>query len=867
MKITKKLLAMLLAVGLVLTSATCAFAYNANPTSDKSQWIAMANRIPEQGITLMKNDGALPLKNRKVNLLGYCAYNPVYTGAGSGNVASNTNVSFLKSLKDAGIEVNPALQQEDTYEVKQTENEGLLAKQRNFFPSLEQHEVSVDTFKGNASFENMKKYSDTAVMVIGRNGGEGSDLNDYNSVDGRDYLELSKNEEDILSKASQTFDHVVVILNTANMLSMNFLKKYKVDAVLWVGVPGSYGLNPVGKILTGALNPSGCLPDTVVYDNNSIPAVANGWGKKASNANAYYIDYVEGIYVGYKWFETAAAEKAINYRDTVAFPFGTGLSYTTFEQKMSGVPSKIKPNDKFTIKVKIKNTGDVAGREAAQVYVTVPYTQYDKTHGVEKSAVSLVGVAKTDVLQPDSSQTVKIPVDMEKLASYDSSYSNGNGTKGAYMLDAGKYVFSLRSNSHDVISSDTAELKESHFFSGADKRSTDQQAAYNQFSDAARGTYLSRRDGFANYKTAMNSVSSTIKDMTFQNSPNTYLKDLDKKVTKHYVKGVDYDAPGNLKWTDLAGKSYDDPMWKKLISQMSLKDLDDLTRYGNYHTVEIKSIGHPQTYAINGPLGITNQYNDKKRGVGYCTSELLAASFNPDLAYQYGCDLADEAHTFEQMGIYGPGCDIHRTPYSGRNYEYFSEDAALSGIMAAKETRGLREKGMVTYTKHFALNDTETQRGGNLHTYANEQSIREIYLRPFEEGVKEGGGNGMMGGLNMVGDVWTNCNEHLMTEVLRNEWGFRGVVCSDQDQNQMTNKTYMAGDTFLRAGSDIWIGFVPMLKDISSASDADIYYLQRMAHHVLYAEVNSYAIAASSNAFGISTKIMKANDPWNIMGL
>lgn len=870
----RRALSAVLALLMVLTLVPCAFAYNASPTSNKDQWIAMAKHIPEEGIVLMKNNGTLPLKTRKVNLLGYAAYNPVYSGAGSGNTASNTVTSFKDSLKAAGIEYNPAVEQAGVYKNDSKDEEGLLAKERNFFPSLEQHEVSVDKFTGSASFDAMKNYSNTAVMVIGRNGGEGSDLNDYDSVDGRGYLEISKNEEDILSKASKTFDHVIVILNMANMMNMDFLKKYNVDAVLWVGIPGSYGLTPVGKILTGAVNPSGRLPDTWLYNNDSNPAVANGWGTKASNANAYKIDYAEGIYVGYKFFETAFAEKAKingydygNYNSVVAFPFGTGKSYTSFSQKMSGVPKKLDPRGKFDVKVKVKNTGDTAGRDAVQVYVTVPYTTYDKNHGVEKSAVTLVGVGKTDVLQPGKSQTVKVPVDMQQIASYDETYKNANGTKGAYMLDGGVYTFSIRSNSHDVIESRAAKLEDNYFFSGANKRDSDDQQAYNQFTDVERGQYLSRKNGFANYNASVKGTPSTVKDMTFQNNPNKYLQSMDKQVTKHYVKGVDYDAPGSLVWTQLAGKSYDDPMWQKLISQISLDDLVGLTRLGNYHTIEIDSIGHPQTYSINGPLGITNQYNDKKRGVGYPTSMILAATFNPELAYKYGTYLGDEAHTFEQTGIYGPGADIHRSGYSGRNYEYFSEDAALSGIMNGHEIKGLRDKGMVTYTKHFALNDTETQRGGNLHTYASEQAIREIYLRPFEDGVKYGGGNGMMGGLNFVGDVWTNCSEPLMTEVLRNEWGFRGVVCSDQDQNQMTNKTYFAGDTFLRAGSDIWIGFTPFLKTISSKSDADIYYLQRMAHQVLYAEVNSYIVPATVNALGIPTSIMKANDKLNVMGL
>lgn len=853
--------------------------YDSAITTNHQGWLNFAEKEAEEGIVLMKNqNGALPLKKGKINLLGYCAYNPVYGGSGSGMADTTKATSIVESLEKAGFEVNPAIGKTEGYGAPSSSNAGLLSTVAAMaLASFNQKEPALSNFTGDASFENMKKYSDTAVVVLGRNAGEGQDLTYYKSVDGRRYLQLSVNEEAMLKKARETFKKVVVVINSANALEMKELAAINVDAIVDVGIPGTHGFVALGKVLNGTVNPSGRLPDTWVYDNDANPTSANFGEQKAANAKGtYYVDYVEGIYNGYKYYETAAAEKAVikdpksgktfdfhNYNNIVAYPFGSGLSYTTFEQKISGgVPKKLKPHDIFTIKVKVKNTGKVAGKEAVQVYVKAPYTKYDQTHGVEKAEVALVGIGKTNVLEPGKSETVKIPVNVEDFASYDSTYQNANGKKGAYRLDAGKYEFSVRANSHTAYDTKTSEAKEDFVYTGKDKRSSDDQQAYNEFDQAARGKYLSRKNGFANYAEAMNSVSANIKDLTFQNDPDAYArKNEDHKVTKHYTKGVDYDAPGNMKYTDLKGVPYDDPQWDKLVSQMSVDEMQKLICTGMYQTRNADSVGKPGTLDSDGPQGmISYAAQSGVDPVSYPAESTLAMSWNQELAYEFGQIVADELHFNSCTSWYAPAMDNHRNAYSGRNYEYYSEDGMLAGLIGSQSVLGAREKGTIVFIKHFALNDQESHRGENLHTYSNEQAIREIYLKPFEISVKKGHANAVMDGCNMVGDVWTNDYEPLNDEVLRNEWGFRGQVSADQCgwgiQYDISNyfgftDYWLHSDAFVRGGSDFWLDIKDIqgnpLKYPSANTDADIYFLQQSCKNILYTEANAYVIPSDKD--------------------
>lgn len=827
--------------------------------TDKEDWFDLIDRIGSEGMTLMRNDDkTLPIdvqNNARVNLLGAAAYNPVYSGSGSGGVHASDSVTIISSLEQAGFEINSAPLDAGVYSVAQAQS-GDMGFQA---VSLSNDEVSVDAFQGDASFDSMAKYSDTAIVVLGRSGGEGDDLTSYESPDGYDYLQLSSNERDLLQRASETFDKLIVVINSANAMEMGFLDEYDVDACVWAGLPGPYGFSALGKILAGEVNPSGSLPDTWVYDNRSNPVSENFGNQEASNRKgSHYVDYVEGIYLGYKWYETAYAERAVvtntktgvtydygnDYDSIVAFPFGYGLSYTTFSQKIVGGiqnGSEIGPNDVVTMNVEVTNTGGVPGKDAVQIYATVPYTDYDIEHNVEKSAVSLVGFDKTDELQPGESEIVSIEINMEDLASYDSSYDNGDGTQGSYMLDAGEYIFSARSDAHTAYDQINANVNERYFFSGENKRSTDDQQAYNQFADASRGIYLSRHNGFANYTEAMKSVSSKIKSTAFEDDPNAYDAAYDDVVDKTYVEGKDYAVDGNLTLADMTDVPYDDDKWQELVSQLTLDELQALVEDSAYSSPEIKSINKPETTDADGPLGIAWMFGSSLTGVAYPSIPLLAATFNQDLANEFGSQMADQCHTLGLTGWNAPAMNMHRWAFSGRNYEYYSEDSYLSGKMASIVTAVANAKGLNTYIKHFALNDQETERSGRLHTYSNEQAIREIYLKPFEMAVKDGGTTALMNSMNFIGDDWVGTSEELMTEVLRNEWGFRGKAVTDMPEDELVRKS---PDAALRAGTDSWL-LIGGGVDVRCETDADIYYLQRTAHNILYMDSRALLIGST----------------------
>ncbi|MDR1187557.1 MAG: glycoside hydrolase family 3 C-terminal domain-containing protein [Bifidobacteriaceae bacterium] len=832
------------------------YSADANIETREADWRELTFEIAAEGMTLLRNEnGALPLDSSgdsaKINLLGYSAYAPIYSGGGSSAVSAADAIDVVSSLEDAGVEINPAPLDAGVYKIQTSEDQGLGFD----WSSFETSEVPVSSFAGEASFDNLKAYSDTAVVVIGRTGREGGDLPGANSGE-TNYLELTADEKSLLEKARDTFGKLVVVVNSGNAIEMGFVEDYSVDAVVWAGLPGPYGFGALGPILTGEVNPSAKLPDTWVYDNDSAPANENYGDHVAANAeNSHYVDYVEGIYVGYKWYETAYAEGAVTtntktketfdyangYDGIVAYPFGYGLSYTTFEQKVTGGSlkdgGKLEAADSYSVEVEVTNTGSAAGKEVVQLYLTAPYTDYDITNGVEKAAVSLIGFAKTGLLEPGASETVTVEFDMEDIASYDATYDNGDGTNGAYMLDVGDYEFSIRADAHTAYESVTANLGDQHFFSGEDQRTSDDQAAYNQFADAARGEYLSRNGAFANYASAMGSVSADVKSTAYEDDPSAYDPAYDEAVTKKHVKGVDYAADGELTLEDMIGVPYDDDRWAELISQLTLEELQSLVVDATYVQPALPSIGTVRTLDTDGALGISSAYNAGLSGIAYPCIPLLAATFNVDLAREMGNQMADQSHSRGVTGWYAPAMDTHRSAYSGRNFEYFSEDGYLAGAIGAAETLGCREKGLVVYIKHFALNDQETNRGANLHTYSNEQAIREIYLKPFELSVKDGGATAVMSAMNFIGDTYIPTHEPLLIQVLRNEWGMRGKTLTD-----MTGGSPSV-DAALRAGTDAWLTIDSSLA-VRADTDADIYYLQRTAHNILSESASATTVRA-----------------------
>lgn len=812
-------------------------------TSTEEEWRSLATEIADEGMVLLKNENnALPLsEGTKINLLGYHAWNPLYSGSGSGSVSASDAVSIEGALTAAGFEVNPDLADAQSFWPEKPEdtnpygyNEGDL-----FFG-----DVDISNYSGDISFENQASYSDVGVVVIGRSGGEGFDLT---ALEDADYLELTDNEKDLLTEATSAFDKVIVVLNMANALAMDELLTYDVDAIIWAGLPGPYGFTSLGNIMNGSVNPSGSLPDTWVFDNDSNPANENYGDQLASNGTSHYVDYVEGIYVGYKWYETAYAEGATitntktgetfdynNYESIVAYPFGYGLSYTTFQQEIVSAPTAVDPTGALSFEVKVTNTGNVAGQDAVQIYVSAPYTEYDVNHGIEKAAVSLCGLAKTDELAPGESQTITISVKAEDIASYDSSYKNTDGTTGSYMLDAGDYSFILGDNAHVAYESVVVTLASDYFYSGDNKRESDEIQASNEFEDVARGEYLSRNNGFENYTSAMNSVTNEVTSTEWEDNGAGFYSDYDDAITQEYVEGVDYAAEGDLTLEDVAGLDFDDETWNQLISQLTIEELESLVAVATYQSPAIDSIEKGATTDSDGPLGISSMFNSDLNSVAYPCIPILSATFNVDLAKKLGELVSDQAHNKGVTGWYAPAMDTHRSAYSGRNFEYYSEDAWLGAAMGSACVTGARDRGMTVYIKHFALNDQDTNRDAMLHTYSNEQAIREIYLKPFEYSVKVGGANAIMTSMNYIGDVFAGGCVNLLQNVLRGEWGFRGKSLTDMDTVGEGFKV----DACLRAGTDSWLTVIGITFD-DEVTNADIYYLQRAAKNVLYAEANS----------------------------
>lgn len=851
----------LAAVIIVLNVATSIYAFSLNSvftkpsdgddsiTTTEKEWRSLATEIANEGMVLMTNeDKTLPLESgTKINLLGYCAYNSYLSGSGSGSASASDSISIQAALEMAGFEINPDLAKADIFPDRPKDSNPFKYTEGDIFIG----EPEISSYSGNISFEEQKKYSDTAVVVLGRSGGEGFDLNADPSIDA---LELTQNEKDLMQKATETFETVIVVLNCANAIQMDVLLTYDIDAMVWAGLPGPYGFEALGSILNGSVNPSGNFGDTWVYDQDSAPAFENYGENRASNAEeSYYVDYVEGIYVGYKWYETAYAEGAVitntktgktfdysDYDSIVAFPFGYGLSYTTFNQKIVSAPDTVDPKGSVSFDVEVTNTGDIAGKETVQIYVTVPYTDYDKANGIEKSAVSLIGIGKTEMLEPGETEIVTVTANVEDFSSYASNYKNADGTYGAYMLDAGEYVFMAGENVHKAYDSVTATLEKDYFYSGEQKRAGDKIQASNQFDEVARGEYLSRKDKFANYESAMNSVSDVVTSTDWEDHPNTYDEALDDVVDHEYTKGVDYAVDGDLTVEDVKGLDYDDETWDKLVAQMTLEELFNLGTDATYQSIAVESIGKGATTDSDGPLGITSIFNPDLNSVAYPCIPLLTATFNANLAEKLGEYVADQAHDKGVTGWYAPAMDIHRTGYSGRNFEYYSEDGMLSGLIAQATVSGARSRDMIVYIKHFALNDQETHRGKNLHTYSNEQAIREIYLKPFELSVKNGNATAIMTSMNYIGDTYAGASIPLLEKVLRGEWGFRGKSLTDMDEG----KEAVNFDACLRAGTDAWltVNDIEMPKEFSSA---DIYYLQRAAKNILFTESTGNTYPAS----------------------
>jgi beta-glucosidase len=660
------------------------------------------------------------------------------------------------------------------------------------------------------------------------------------------YLELSRTEQDLVDLVCSNFDKVIVVYNGANPLEMGWVENYSQikSLVVCPGV-GATGFKALGSILKGTVNPSGKTSDTWVYDLTATPyynnighfaysnvedvtTAAKEWWEKADGVVSF-VDYVESIYVGYRFYETAAVEGLIDYNTTVQYPFGYGLSYTTFTQSMSDL--KTGSDGSISVDVTVTNTGSVAGKDVVEIYYNPPYTN----GGIEKSATNLITFDKTDLLQPGESQTLTLSFTAEEMASYDDM------GHGCYVLEQGNYEISLRTDSHNVVDTKIYTVMSDVIYDDSNPRSDDQVTAVNQF-DFARGeiTYLSRADGFANYTVATAAPATTVLpsnyevtgngtyDPTLYNDPNDVMPTTGAK--------------NGLTLYDLRGASYDDETWETLLDQLSVDDMVEMIGYGGYGSPAIASVGKLAALDADGPAGISARVSansDQTKGLGYPSEIVIASTWNTDMALLAAEGLGAEARDLGVDGWYAPSMNTHRSAFAGRNFEYYSEDPVLSAQMAKAECDGIYEYNLYPFIKHFALNDQETNRNGMLCTWTTEQAMREIYLRPFEVCIKNSGDNPItvMSAYNYIGTTWAAACPELQKTVLRDEWGFQGMVLSDY----FGNYGYMDADKAVRGGTDMMLataGNDAIMTDQTSATS--VLAMRQACKNIMYTMVNSY---------------------------
>ncbi len=854
--------------------------------------------ITGEGIILAKNEtGGLPLSSdvTNLNVFGWASTNPIYGGTGSGAVDVATAVDLLGGLRNAGYNLN----------------EDLINKYTEFRtdrPSIEINngqdwslpEPTADSYSQDL-IDSAKAFSDWAVVVIARSGGEGADLpydmgqvldgtpntelragrtvmaggsyskgtkytnalytpnsDAYADFDyGEHYLELSQTEQDLIDLVTSNFDNVIVVYNGANTFEMGWTENYEqIKSVLLCAGPGATGFNALGKIIKGEINPSGKTVDLWARDLTAAPyynnighfnytdadsqAIAAAAKEVWPSADGYvtFVDYVENIYVGYKFYETAYADgmAGFDYDASVMYPFGYGLSYTDFQQTLDSVSVS---GTTVTAQVTVTNTGNYAGKDVVELYYNPPYTN----GGIEKAAVNLVAFDKTDLLEPGASQQVTLTFELEDMASFDA-----HGV-GGYILEGGSYEISLRTDSHTVVDSQTIDVDEVVYTNG-NNHNGDVETAVARFGFAEGDVnYLSRANAFANYAEATAAPTNFERtgtlyangsyDPTEHNDPNDTVP----------TTG----ASGSIKLADLRGADYDDPRWDELLDQVTVDQMVELITHGGHQTIAIDSVGKVRTLDTDGPAGV-NSSTLGVFGTGYCCNVIIAQTWNRELAYAAAEGIAHEFNDFGIVGWYAPSMNIHRSAFAGRNFEYYSEDGFLSGELAKEQIVACESQDVYPYIKHFALNEQETNRNGMLCTWTTEQAMREIYLKPFEEAVKAAspGKAAIMSSYNYIGTQWAGECYELQTEVLRNEWGFRGMVLSDY----FGNYGYMNAERAIRGGTDIMLDVAGNSSITDTTSGTSLQAMRQATKDVFYTTVNSNAYGEDANAGGIPGWLM-----------
>lgn len=867
--------------------------------------------VEAEGAALLKNDNeALPLaEGAKVSLFAHGSVDLMYGGTGSGAVDTASAPTLKDALTSNGIEVNETLW--DFYS-----SDNMMEKYSRKTP-----DAISDTLEANTQYavneapwseveegagDSFAEYGDAAIVVFSRSGGEGADLpsgengTDADYISGQEgsgnYLELSQEEMDLLAglkalKDNGTLKSIIVLLNSSNAIELDFLNPdicgvdYGIDACMWIGDVGQTGINGVGQLLSGAVSPSGSIVDTFCYDNLTNPAMYNFYTQAYPNASDYelltdgpdvqgmYSVYQEGIYLGYRYYETRYEDVVMgtanagdyDYNTQVAYPFGYGLSYTDFEYSDFSAAAT---DDGFDITVTVTNTGDTySGKKTVQVYFQSPYTDYDKENGIEKASVELCGFDKTEVLAPGESETVTIHVDKSELRTYDSNNAQ------TYILDAGDYYFTVADGAHEAVNNvlaakgytpdsaaamdaegnadltfrwNNAELDTTIFAAseatGAEITNLFDEADPNKSSDApGEVTWLSRSDWEGTFPTAPAELSANetmAENLEFtQYDPEDY----------EDVEMPTLEADNGLALASLIGADYDDPMWDDLLDQLTFEEMVNTITLGFHNTAACPSIGKTATKDENGPQGLTAALTGGESAMCYTSEDVMAATFNVELMEDLGRCIGEDCLAMGYSGLYGPGVNMHRTAYSGRNFEYYSEDPFVSGTICAAEVQGIQSKGVYVYLKHVALNDSESSRRG-VNTWLNEQTAREIYLEVADKAVVDGGAWCTMSGFNRWGTKWCGEYEALQTDYLRGELGMRGMSITDYSGSSQ----YMDLCDALIAGTDIWDSPDATIHTTNAYNyEDDAYIVTQMReamHNILYTVVNSNAMNGLSEA-------------------
>lgn len=855
------------------------YQYYETEFTTKEQALEAANKLNEEivgeGIILLKNQSkSLPLAEKaKISVFGKNSVNLVYGGSGSAGSNAQGATLLEDALTAANFDVNKTLTSFYKDNARSGSGRPASPAMGTVLAGFATGETPVSSYTDDVK-KSFSEYNDAAIVVISRIGGEGFDLPrtmktsfksdekvaGAKSADSH-YLELDQNETDLINMVCENFENVIVVVNCSQAMELGFLEDERIDSAVWIGGMGKTGINALGRVLNGEINPSGRTVDTFARDFTQDPTWNNFGNNNIENGNRYNVDgksrmnyfvqYEEGIYVGYRYYETRGFTDGEEwYKNNVVYPLGYGLSYTTFEYEWAEEPpalTEIQADSVITLKVRVTNTGETAGKEVVQLYYTAPYTDGE----VEKSHVVLGAFDKTELIEPGKSEVVELTIRARDMASYDYSDANNNGSK-TYELDGGKYQLKVSKNAHEPVLTAEYNLDKTVIYNTDDATGNEVKNRFDDVSNNPEGvkTYLSRSDWEGTWPTTPTDEDrSTTQE--FLNSLQFDKNDAGKKweeteMPEQAKKKVGYNQT-KVKLYDLIGEPYGSKLWDELLNQLTVDEMANLVGIGNFTTQAIERIAKPKTIDADGPVGFTIFMGDDSvyDTAFYACGCVIAATYNEDMAYAMGemvgnegllGNLAGDKTTYS--GWYAPAANIHRSPFGGRNWEYMSEDGLLSGKIAANIIKGAKSKGVYTFMKHFAVNDQESNRDTNgLLTWLNEQSMREIYLKPFEIAVKEGKTTAMMSSFNRIGTVWAGGSYELLTEILRDEWGFRGTVITDF--NTPTYR-YMDPDQMIRAGGDLNLSADKMPStDSGSLTATQVSSLRNATKNILYTVVNS----------------------------